>query len=79
MIPGTIPNKDEVMGTPYTFEGEGDELMKLYTEYEVREIMDKWGRIKWEQAQHDAMEFRKNTKSISPLKYPIGTFTPYKK
>lgn len=73
-----IPTKEEIMGTPYDSIGEGEDEMLLYDEFAVRKIMDDWGKIKWEQAQHDAMQFNVNRNSGSPLKYPAGTFTKYK-
>ncbi len=73
------PTKKEIMGIPYDHVGEGKDKFAVYSEFEVREIMDKWGKIKWDEAQHDAMEFRVNQNSKCPSKIPVGTFTPYKK
>lgn len=73
------PTKKEIMGTPYTHEGEGKDKFALYSEFDVIKIMDDWGKIKWDEAQHDAMQFNKNRNSNCPQKYPVGTFTPYKK
>lgn len=63
----------------------------IYSEKEIADLLNKFGEIKWKEAQKSAMEANRKRGSFnlsdaqrSPLassssRYPVGTFTPYNK